>query len=102
MRDIHDVETSSLSQIIELADHRPIVEVEIKCRFTDAVKEADEADELDEHDEVDDANNKANAANETKANETNGAVKVVETVEADVCCFDYGCGETFAKQPMSP
>jgi hypothetical protein len=30
---IHDVGTSGLSQIVELADHRPIVEVEIKCRF---------------------------------------------------------------------
>ena len=48
----HDVGTSSLSQIVELAnaDHRPLVEVEIKCRFTDAVKEADKADELDKHD----------------------------------------------------
>ncbi len=51
MRGINDVETSSLSQKVELADHRPIVEVEIKqCRFTDAVEEADKADELDEHD----------------------------------------------------
>ena len=41
-----------MSQIVELADadHRLIVEVEIKCRFTDAVKEADEADELGKHD----------------------------------------------------
>ena len=92
---------SSLSQIVELADHRPIVEVEIKCRFTDAVEEADEADELDEHVEADDANNKANAANETKANKTNDAVNVVETIEANVCCFNYGCGETFVIQPMS-
>ena len=101
MHGIHDVGTSSLSKIVELVNHRPIVEVEIKCGLTDAVKEADEADELDEHVEADDANNKAYAANEIKANETNDAVKVVETVEADVCCFDYGCGETFAKQPMS-
>ncbi len=60
-----------------------------------------------------------NAANETEANEADDAVKVVEAVETevgktndaikvvktvaadDVCCFDYGCGETFAKQPMS-
>ncbi len=42
-----------MSQKVELADHRPIVEVEIKCRFTDAVEEADEADELDELDEHD-------------------------------------------------
>ena len=118
MRGIHDVGTSWLSQIVELADHRPIAEVEIKCRFTNAVKEADKADELDEHDEADDADNKANAANETeaskandavevveaveaKADEANDAVEAVETAEADVCCFDYGCGETFAKQPMS-
>jgi hypothetical protein len=47
---IHDVRTSSLSQKVELADHQPIVEVEIKRRFTNAVEEADEADELDEHD----------------------------------------------------
>ncbi len=33
MRGIHDVGTSGLSQIVELADHRPIIEVEIKCRF---------------------------------------------------------------------
>jgi hypothetical protein len=33
MRGIHDIGTSDLSQIIELADHRRIVEVEIKCRF---------------------------------------------------------------------
>ncbi len=90
-----------MSQIFELADHRPKVEVEIKCEFTDAIEEADEADELNEHDEADDADNKADAANETKANETNDAVKVVKTVEANVCCFDYGCGETFTKQPMS-
>ena len=38
---------------------------------------------------------------EAKTDEANDAVEVVETVEADVCCFDYGCGETFAKQPMS-
>ncbi len=50
MHGIHDVRTSSLSQKVELADHRPIVEVEIKCRFTDAVEEADKADELDDHD----------------------------------------------------
>ena len=50
MRGIHDVGTSSLSQKVELADHQPIVEVEIKRRFTNAVKEADEANELDEHD----------------------------------------------------
>ncbi len=30
---VHDVGTSGLSQIVELANHRPIVEVEIKCRF---------------------------------------------------------------------
>ncbi len=30
---IHDVGTSGLSHIVELANHRPIVEVEIKCRF---------------------------------------------------------------------
>ena len=120
MRGIHDVGTSSLSQIVELADHRrPIVEVEIKCRFTDAVEEADKADKLDKHVEAGgDADNKAIAANETKANEANDAVEVVEaveakadeandaveaveTVEVDVCCFDYGCGEMFAKQPMS-
>jgi len=62
--------------------------------------------------------NKANAANETEANEADDAVEVIEAVEtkasktndaievdktiaADICCFDYGCGETFAKQPMS-
>jgi hypothetical protein len=90
MRGIHDVGTSSLSQIVELADHRPIAEVEIKCRFTNAVKEADKADELDEHNEANDANSEADAANETKAKETNDAVEVVKTVEADVCCFDYG------------
>jgi hypothetical protein len=52
MHGIHDVGMSSLSQTVELADadHRPLVEVEIKCRFADAVKEADEADELDKHD----------------------------------------------------
>ena len=52
MHGIHDVGTRSLSQIVELAnaDHRPIVEVEIKCRFTDAVEEANEAGKLDEHD----------------------------------------------------
>jgi hypothetical protein len=33
MRGIHDVRTSSLSQVVELADHRPIVEIEIKNRF---------------------------------------------------------------------
>jgi hypothetical protein len=33
MCDIHDVGTSGLSQIVKLADHRLIVEVEIKCRF---------------------------------------------------------------------
>jgi len=49
MRGIHDVGTSSLSQKVELANHRPIVEVEIKCRFTNAVEEADKAGELDEH-----------------------------------------------------
>ena len=87
--------------MVELAGHRPIVEVEIKCRFTDAVKEADKADKLDEHDEANDANNKAVAANETEANETNDAVEVIKTAEANVCCFDYGCGETFGKQLMS-
>ena len=50
MLGIHDVGTSSLSQKVELANHRPIVEVEIKCRFTDAVEEANEAGKLDEHD----------------------------------------------------
>ncbi len=30
---IHDVGTISLSQIVELANHRRIVEVEIECRF---------------------------------------------------------------------
>jgi hypothetical protein len=33
MHGIHDVGTSGLSQIVELADHRPRVEVEIKCMF---------------------------------------------------------------------
>ncbi len=33
MGGIHDVRTSGLSQVVELADHRPIVEVEIKNRF---------------------------------------------------------------------
>jgi hypothetical protein len=33
MRGIHDIGTSGLSQIVELANHRLIVEVEIKCRF---------------------------------------------------------------------
>jgi hypothetical protein len=101
MRGIHDVKTSSLSQIVELANHRPIVEVEIKCRFTDSVEEADETDDLGEHDEANDSDNKADAANETKANKTNDAVNVVETIEANVCCFNYGCGETFVIQPMS-
>jgi hypothetical protein len=61
---------------------------------------------------------KANAANETKANKandavevteaveteaskTNDAIEVVKTIAADVCSFNYGCGETFAKQPMT-
>ncbi len=110
MHGIHDVGSSSLSQKVELANHRPIVEVEIKCRFTDA--------ELDKHGSADDADNKANAANkteankaddavkvveavETKASKTNDAIEVVKTIAADVCCFDYRCGEMFAKQPMS-
>ena len=38
---------------------------------------------------------------ETKASKTNDAIEVVKTVEADACCFNYGCSETFAKQPMS-
>jgi hypothetical protein len=33
MDGIHDVRTSGLSQVVELAKHRPIVEVEIKNRF---------------------------------------------------------------------
>jgi hypothetical protein len=33
MGGIHDVRTSDLSQVVELADHRRIVEVEIKSRF---------------------------------------------------------------------
>ncbi len=33
MHGIHDVGTSGLSQIVELANHILIVEVEIKCRF---------------------------------------------------------------------
>jgi hypothetical protein len=82
MRGIHDVGTSSLSQIVELADHRPIVEVAIKCRFTNAVEEADDADKLDEHVDANDADNKAIAANETEANKANDAVEVVEAVEA--------------------
>ena len=50
MHGIHDVGTSSLIQKVELADHKPIVEVEIKYRFTEAVEETNKADELDEHD----------------------------------------------------
>ncbi len=34
MHGIHDVGTSGLSQIVELANHRLIAEVEIKCRFS--------------------------------------------------------------------